>query len=67
MKVIKKYEIEYWQHAKSGEIYAIDHNRGMVAGPLHHSEIGQISEDDEKWTEEDWEWISTEPCNLYEI
>ena len=60
-------EIQYWQHDKSGEVFAVLSDVvSKCFGPLHHSEIGKISEDDERWSKEDWEWLIREPCHLKE-
>ena len=61
-------EIQYWQHDKSGEIYAVLPD--VIAkcfGPLHYSEVGKITEDDDRWSVEDWEWLRAEPCHLKEV
>ena len=59
-------EIQYWQHDKSGETYAVLPNQEQCFGPLHHSDIGKITTEDERWDTEDWEWVNTEPCHLRE-
>ena len=51
-------EIQYWTHTPDGETYAVMPNQKMCFGPLRQEEIGKITEDDERWDTEDFEWLS---------
>ena len=58
--------IEYWGHQKSGETYAVMPAERLCFGPLYYEEIFKIAADDERWSNEDFEWLDTEPCGLVE-
>ena len=58
--------IEYWSHQKSGETYAVLPKEQQCFGPLYYEEIFKITEDDERFDNEDWEWLNGEPCGLVE-
>ena len=59
-------EVEYWSHQKSGETYAVLPKEQQCFGPLYYEEIFRITEDDERFDNEDWEWLNGEPCGLVE-
>lgn len=50
---------QYWQHVKTGEIYAVELQAGHVwgaYGPLAYNEIGPYA-GDYNFNDEDGEWI----------
>ena len=59
-------EVEYWGHQKSGESYAVLPKKQQCFGPLYYEEIFKITEGDERFDNEDWEWLNGEPCGLVE-
>ena len=58
--------IEYWGHQKSGETYAVMPAERLCFGPLYYEEIFRITEDDERWSNEDFEWLDAQPGGLVE-
>jgi hypothetical protein len=56
-KIEEEIQIQYWMHTPDGEIYAVVPVEKMCFGPLHYSEIGKITEDDNRWGTEDFEWL----------
>ena len=59
-------EVEYWSHQKSGETYAVMPAERLCFGPLYYEEIFRITEDDERWSNEDFEWLDVQPGELVE-
>lgn len=51
-------DIEYWTHTPDGETYAVMPETKQCFGPLRQEEIGNITEDDERWDTEDFEWLN---------
>lgn len=59
--------IEYWQHDKSGEIFAVRPDLGVCFGPIHYEEIGGVGIGDERFSAVDYLWLQSEPCKILEL
>ena len=50
--------IQYWTHSPDGETYAVNPETQECFGPLRQDEIGKITEDDERFDTEDFDWLN---------